>query len=171
MSTIIESLKNKNGEVISPITSSASVFLSDNTELSRNIFPVTRIIKSLQLTTDWQDTGIVSENIGDKAYNNQSTIDDGWRCGAYIIFFKVYAPDEGWWNEYATGIIPVYTDGTNSTVTSEIPLSWCGHATNGHTISIRWARVAGGGYPKLQIKASSAWNKSYDIYFYFRKII
>ena len=115
---------------------------------------------SLTVTEDWMDTGIVM---------NTTTFPRG--TGTYAIqIYSNTAGDDGWYTYYS-GIITIYTSGTNGTGTDEVPLHMIGYsnARDNKRIYIRTVEQASSN-GKIQIAAASTLS-SHTYTFKFRKLI
>lgn len=122
---------------------------------------IVMIQKSLNLTTDWMDTGIAGENLSD---------------GTYIIQVSGLTTNStGFYQEVYSGVMTWFSSMTNSSGVDEIPLHNAGHAENGNEIYLRTARMDAGsdrkGRLKLQIAALKAGTAADTITFKFRKMI
>lgn len=114
--------------------------------------------KSLTLKTDWQNTGISS--------NNLST-------GTYVVQVSGLTSDDGLntYGEIWSGVMSWYDSGTNGgSSTDEILLHNAGHADNGNDIYLRTLRNSSG-VLSLQIAAKSNATKADNVVFKFRKLI
>lgn len=127
-----------------------SDFMLKTEELSNNL---TTIIKSLNVTQAWMDTGITSTNLPAN--------------GTYIVQVQVNA--NGMWFGYNSGVMSWYRDDTNDTNTDEIILHRSGHAY-GKTIYLRTV-MQNSGVLKLQIGASAGIGVAYTYTFKFKRII
>lgn len=150
------------------ITLSGDVTGSASFDGSRNIIINTTnnldsgviiIIKTLTVTTEWQDTGIEMNDL------------DG--SGSYIVQVSgMSSSATSFWSEIWTGVMSVFSGTTNSTDSDEIVLHKNGHASNGNTIYLRTIRQSGTSvYSKLQISAKTAFSASSNITFKFKKLI
>jgi len=119
--------------------------------------------KSLIVTEAWMDTGIVV---------NTTNFPKG--SGTYAIQIShanLTTPGTNGYASLYSGIISIYTDGTNSTTDSEeIILHRAGHAWV-NRIYIRTMPVAATGNCKIQIAASKTWTAASNVTFKFRKLI
>lgn len=118
---------------------------------------IVTITKSITLKTDWQNTGIAS--------NNLST-------GTYVVQVSGLEPDDGLltYSEIWSGVMSWYASGTNSGSADEILLHNAGHADNGRDIYLRTLRNYSG-VLALQIASNSNATKADNIVFKFRRII
>lgn len=118
------------------------------------------VTKSITLSTSWQDTGII--------FNNLAT-------GSYIIQVKADDHSVGGqqYSEFYTGVMSWYASGTNSTNTDEINLHRAGHASNAGDIFLRTARVTGNTSPNLhlEIRGSTSNTGASNYVFKFRRLI
>jgi len=119
--------------------------------------------KSLTVTEAWMDTGIVV---------NTTNFPKG--SGTYAIQIShstLTTPGDNGYASLYSGIISIYTDGTNSTTDSEeVILHRAGHAWV-RRIYIRTMPVASTGNCKIQIAASKTWTAASNVTFKFRKLI
>lgn len=185
MSTQIKYLKDENGEVFSPITSSEAVMMRDNTTLKQNVYPVIHINKKINITAanTWVDTGIVGTDFKYDSTSLESENKMSPSNGAYVMMLVInqntgsyadvsYQGKGGLWQETGVAVIANYSGSTNSNDASEISVSWVGHASNGRVVKLRWARVTGNdSSAKLQISSTSLWGAECNLNFYFRKLI
>lgn len=146
------------------VTGSASFDGSANISISTsiaNLGGVVTITKSLKLTTDWMDTGILCSQLGNS--------------GTYAVQvgpFSDYSVGNSQYNEYYSGIMSSYSGGSNSSAYDEIPLHRCGHAPNSGCIYLRILRVSGDtSSPKIQIASAQNYTSAYSITFKFRQLI
>lgn len=140
---------------------SSTVFTKNNSTSSSDLLGLVTFTKSLQLTTDWQDTGI--------AYADLET-------GTYIITcyvgYNYSVGGDGFLETYA-GLIQWYKASTNSPASDEIPLHRSGHAPNNGILYLRTlrSRTSQGGQLKLQIAYSLNTTGVFDYIFKFRRLI
>ena len=146
------------------VTGSASFDGSANISISTsiaNLGGVVTITKSLQLTTDWMDTGILCSQLGNS--------------GTYAVQvgpFSDRSVGSSQYSEYYSGIMSSYSGGSNSSAYDEIPLHRCGHAPNSGCIYLRILRVGGNtSSPKIQIASAQNYTSAYSITFKFRQLI
>lgn len=146
------------------VTGSASFDGSANISISTsiaNLGGVVTITKSLKLTTDWMDTGILCSQLGNS--------------GTYAVQigpFSDYSVGSSQYNEYYSGIMSSYSGGSNSSAYDEIPLHRCGHAPNSGCIYLRILRVGENtSSPKIQIASAQNYTSAYRITFKFRQLI
>lgn len=146
------------------VTGSASFDGSANISISTsiaNLGGVVTITKSLKLTTDWMDTGILCSQLGNS--------------GTYAVQvgpFSDYSVGSSQYIEYYSGIMSSYSGGSNSSAYDEIPLHRCGHAPNSGCIYLRILRVGGNtSSPKIQIASAQNYTSAYSITFKFRQLI
>ena len=146
------------------VTGSASFDGSANISISTsiaNLGGVVTITKSLKLTTDWMDTGILCSQLGNS--------------GTYAVQigpFSDYSVGSSQYNEYYSGIMSSYSGGSNSSAYDEIPLHRCGHAPNSGCIYLRILRVGENtSSPKIQIASAQNYTSAYSITFKFRQLI
>lgn len=114
--------------------------------------------KSITLKTDWQNTGIAS--------NNLST-------GTYVIQVSGLTSDDGLntYSEIWSGVMSWYASSTNGGGSAdEILLHNAGHADNGRDIYLRTLRNSSG-VLALQIASNSNATKADNVVFKFRKLI
>lgn len=119
---------------------------------------IVTITKSITLKTDWQNTGISS--------NNLST-------GTYVVQVSGLTSDDGLntYSEIWSGVMSWYASSTNGGGSAdEILLHNAGHADNGSDIYLRTLRNSSG-VLALQIASKSNATKADNIVFKFRKII
>lgn len=140
---------------------SSTVFTKNNSTSSSDLLGLVTFTKSLQLTTDWQDTGI--------AYTDLET-------GTYIVTCFVgynYTVGGDSYQETYAGLIQWFKPTTNSTTSDEIPLHRAGHAPNSGILYLRTLRspVSQGGQLKLQIAYSLNTTGVFDYIFKFRRLI
>ena len=133
---------------------SISDFMLKSDELENN---VTTITKSLQVTTDWMDTGISGSDLS---------------TGTYIISMHVSSKMLDIWNFTWSGIMTWYDEAVNDSDTSEIYLHSAGHATtkNLYLRTVHTLRT-NDNVLKLQIASSSAFSEATDVTFKFKRII
>ena len=139
------------------VSGSASFDGSANITITTSANDITTISKSLTVTTDWMDTGIAGTNLSTGTYAIQMYVNGVGQGGQY--------------NEYYSGIMSWYADGTNSSESEEIFLHKAGHATNGESMFLRTVRRASSSTLKLQISASKAFTAAVSIQFKFKKLI
>lgn len=146
------------------VTGSASFDGSTNISISTsiaNLGGVVTITKSLKLTTDWMDTGILCSQLGNS--------------GTYAVQvgpFSDYSVGSSQYSEYYSGIMSSYSGGSNSSAYDEIPLHRCGHAPNSGCIYLRILRVGENtSSPKIQIASAQNYTSAYSITFKFRQLI
>lgn len=134
---------------------------ADNTLTSNNLWVIRSITKSLTLTTDWQDTGIVLD------YTN---FPDG--TGTYAIQMSVNNISEGFYSSCFSGIFSVFAGITNSSNDAdEIILHHNSRGTS-HYIYLRTLPVSGNtANTKLQIACSKNCTNPINITFKFKKLI
>lgn len=118
---------------------------------------IVSIQKSITLKTDWQNTGIASDNLS---------------TGTYVVQVSGLSSDDGLstYSEIWSGVMSWYGSGTNSTESDEIFLHKAGHAPNGNDIYLRTMRNSSGTLA-LQIAATANASKADAITFKFRKLI
>lgn len=139
------------------LSGSASFDGSGNVTINATANDITTITKSLNVTTSWADTGITGSNLATGTYAVQMHINNGANTGHY--------------NEYYSGIMSWYADGTNSTDADEILLHKAGHASNGRHVYLRTIRTGNSGRLKLQISCTHAFSAASNITFKFKKLI
>lgn len=142
----------------STATTSANGFMSSTDKAKIDALGgITSIQKSITLKTDWQNTGIAS--------NNLST-------GTYVVQVSGLNSNDGLntYNEIWSGVMSWYASGTNSTESDEIFLHKAGHAPNSNDIYLRTQRNSQGTMA-LQIAATANASKADAITFKFRKLI
>lgn len=139
------------------LSGSASFDGSGNVTINATANDITTITKSLNVTTSWMDTGITGSNLATGTYAVQMHINDGTNTGHY--------------NEYYSGIVSWFADGTNSTDADEILLHKAGHAPNGRHVYLRTIRTGNSGRLKLQISCTHAFSAASNITFKFKKLI
>lgn len=113
----------------------------------------------LKVTTSWIDTGITGVDIPEN--------------GSYIVQMYVNVTGSGLshYQEYYTGVMSWFKDGTNSTDYDEIWLHKAGHASNGNNLYLRTIRSSDPGKLKLQISADVTMSAAATFIFKFRKMI
>lgn len=119
---------------------------------------IVTITKSLTLKTDWQNTGISSDNLS---------------TGTYVVQVSGLTSDDGLntYHEIWSGVMSWYSSSTNGGGSAdEILLHNAGHADNGNDIYLRTLRNSGG-VLALQIAAKSNATKADNVVFKFRKLI
>lgn len=134
---------------------SISDFMLKSDELENNI---TTITKSLKVTTDWMDTGIVGNNL---------------TSGTYIVQVKINSGNTlDIWDYTWSGIMTWYSDETNDTESDEIYIHGAGHATS-KEIYLRTLRTgqSSTGRLKLQIASNIAFTEAIEVTFKFKRII
>lgn len=129
---------------------------SGNVTINASANDITTITKSLKATTSWMDTGIVGNNLPTGTYAIQMFINDGTNTSQH--------------NEYYSGIMSWFAEGTNSTDSDEILLHKAGHASNGRHTYLRTLRGSSGSL-KLQIATSTAFVAATNITFKFKRLI
>ena len=139
------------------LSGSASFDGSGNVTINATANDITTITKSLKVTTSWMDTGITGTNLTTGTYAVQMLVNDGANTAHY--------------NEYYSGIMSWYADGTNSTDADEILLHKAGHASNGRHVYLRTIRTGNSGRLKLQISCTHAFSAASNITFKFKKLI
>lgn len=114
---------------------------------------------SVQIGTDWKNTGICKTHLSN---------------GAYILHMTgIWDTDKSWQkdNQYA-GIMAWFSSGTNSEDNNEIPLHYTGHAQNDYTIQLRTHTNFGNtDNCHLQIKSNKNFTRATEIQFTFVKIV
>ena len=126
--------------------------------LKHTDMPLTTITKTLTVTTNWQNTGIVSSNLATGTYAVQVSGINNGNCGL--------------WGDIFSGVMSWYNGGTNDSSADEIMLHSAGHARNGGHIFLRVLRSANSdGKSYLQIKALSSASASQSVTFTFRRLI
>ena len=144
------------------VTGSASFDGSGNVSISTSsdsLGSVITITKSLKLTTEWMDTGILLSSLG---------------TGTFVVQvgpFSDYSIGSSQYNEGYSGIMYSYSGGSNSSAYDEIPLHRCGHAPNSGCIYLRTMRVASPNSPKLQIASAQSYTSELRITFKFRRLL
>lgn len=144
------------------MTGSASFDGSGNVSISTSsdsLGSVITITKSLKLTTEWMDTGILLSSLG---------------TGTFVVQvgpFSDYSIGSSQYNEGYSGIMYSYSGGSNSSAYDEIPLHRCGHAPNSGCIYLRTMRVASPNSPKLQIASAQSYTSELSITFKFRRLL
>jgi len=125
-----------------------------------NIDQIWTVTKSLQVTTDWIDTGIDSSHIT--------------AAGSYMIQMYVdnYDTSGQEFQEYYTGVMS-WRGSTNSNATDEIILHSAGHAPNNGRTYLRTRRSynVDDGKMYLQIKGAVALTAADNYIFNFRRMI
>lgn len=128
-------------------------------ELTSNL---TTITKSIKLTKDWQDTGIV---INDTNFPTGS--------GTYAIQVFVADGNQNFWKSYFSGVMSMYTSATNAELPDdEILLHHASHAC-GKQIYLKTKPTVGGSgyYNKLYIACNTNCSSAINIVFKFKKLI
>lgn len=99
------------------------------------------ITKTLTLTTEWQDTGIIGADLPSGTYVVS--------CAPQAVVCSIY-------RDIYCGVMQQFDGITNSGNSNEISLHCAGHATNNQAIYLRTQRsdVTDKKYLRLQIKAS-----------------
>ena len=144
------------------VTGSASFDGSGNVSISTSsdsLGSVITITKSLKLTTEWMDTGILLSSLG---------------TGTFVVQvgpFSDYSIGSSQYSEGYSGIMYSYSGGSNSSAYDEIPLHRCGHAPNSGCIYLRTMRVASPNSPKLQIASAQSYTSELSITFKFRRLL
>lgn len=144
------------------VTGSASFDGSGNVSISTSsdsLGSVITITKSLKLTTEWMDTGILLSSLG---------------TGTFVVQvgpFSDYSIGSSQYHEGYSGIMYSYSGGSNSSAYDEIPLHRCGHAPNSGCIYLRTMRVASPNSPKLQIASAQSYTSELSITFKFRRLL
>lgn len=147
------------------VTGSASFDGSGNVSISTSsdsLGSVITITKSLKLTTEWMDTGILLSSLG---------------TGTFVVQvgpFSDYSIGSSQHNEGYSGIMYSYSGSSNSSAYDEIPLHRCGHAPNSGCIylrTMRTMRVASPNSPKLQIASAQSYTSELSITFKFRRLL
>ena len=144
------------------VTGSASFDGSGNVSISTSsdsLGSVITITKSLKLTTEWMDTGILLSSLG---------------TGTFVVQvgpFSDYSIGSSQYNEGYSGIMYSYSGSSNSSAYDEIPLHRCGHAPNSGCIYLRTMRVASPNSPKLQIASAQSYTSELSITFKFRRLL
>ena len=144
------------------VTGSASFDGSGNVSISTSsdsLGSVITITKSLKLTTEWMDTGILLSSLG---------------TGTFVVQvgpFSDYSIGSSQHNEGYSGIMYSYSGSSNSSAYDEIPLHRCGHAPNSGCIYLRTMRVASPNSPKLQIASAQSYTSELSITFKFRRLL
>jgi len=152
---------NRNLINIGTITASGNIQHTGLTMTSgSDIDQLYSVTKSLTLSTSWQDTGIIFNNLSTGSYMVQVTVNDHAVGGQH-------------YSEMYTGVLSWYSSGTNSTATDEILLHRAGHAPNNGDIFLRTARVAGNTSPNLHMEIRGALNNTgaSNYAFKFRRLI
>lgn len=123
---------------------------------------LTTITKSIKLTKDWQDTGIV---INDTNFPTGS--------GTYAIQVFVADGDQNFWNSYFSGVMSMYTSATNAEVPDdEILLHHSSHACSKQIYLKTKPTLGGSGYyNKLYIACNTNCSSAINIVFKFKKLI
>lgn len=134
---------------------------SDVGAISQSEMPLITVIKSITLTTDWQDTGI--------AFNNVS----GLETGTYAIQISgISSGISGLWGDIFSGVMSWYNGNTNGDSVDEIMLHSAGHSRTGNFLFLRIIRHFGNTINvKLQIKATANASSAANITFKFRRLI
>lgn len=119
---------------------------------------LTTITKSLKITTDWMDTGIVGNNLTSGTYIVQVNINQN---GAQDI-----------WEYTWSGTMSWFAGATNDDESDEIYIHGAGHATS-KEIYLRTLRTSQSstGRLKLQIASNAAFTEAIDVTFKFKRII
>ena len=132
-----------------------SDFMLKTDELSNNL---TTISKSLTVTQAWMDTGIKYTDLPAN--------------GTYIIQVSANNTADGIWNNYWSGIMSWYTEGTNDSDSDEIILHRAGHAYH-HTIYLRTIMTTSsdGRHLRLQIAADTNLSTAVTYTFKFKRVI
>lgn len=144
------------------VTGSASFDGSGNVSISTSsdsLGSVITITKSLKLTTEWMDTGILLSSLG---------------TGTFVVQvgpFSDYSIGSSQYSEGYSGIMYSYSGSSNSSAYDEIPLHRCGHAPNSGCIYLRTMRVASPNSPKLQIASAQSYTSELSITFKFRRLL
>lgn len=128
-------------------------------ELSSNLITIT---KSITLTKDWQDTGIVL---------NETNFPTG--SGTYAIQVFVADGNQNFWNSYFSGVMSIYIYATNAEVPDdEILLHHASHAC-AKQIYLKTKPTLGGSgyYNKLYIACNTNCSSAISIVFKFKKLI
>lgn len=118
------------------------------------------ITKSLTVGTDWMDSGITYADVG--------------ATGSYMVQLTGANNGQGGlWGEVFTGVMTVYSGGTNSGASDEILLQNSGHAPNSGDLFLRVLRTGReeDGSCKLQIASKIAFTAAQNMKFTFRRII
>ena len=119
------------------------------------------LTKTLAITTEWMDVGIVGTDL---------------ETGSYIVQISDFDHDATkLWNEIFTGFMSWYNGSTNSSSYDEIILHKSGHTDNGVVLYLRTIRnettdESNPEYLRLQICASEELSES-PVTFKFRKLI
>lgn len=132
-----------------------SDFMLKSEILTNNL---TTISKSLTVTQAWMDTGIKYTDLP--------------ATGTYIVQVYVHDTADGIWNNYWSGIMSWYRDGTNDSDADEILLHRAGHAYS-HTIYLRTIMTTNsdGRHLRLQIAADKDLTTAATYTFKFKRII
>lgn len=138
-----------------------SVSITGNVSAS-NLWNTIVIEKTLQVTSEWMDTGIIFD---------AATISSG--TGSYMISVTEpnYVAGAGGYFNTHTGNCTIYVATTNHANNSdEILLHKGGHAGS-DVIYLRTVTQASSGYTKLQIASSKGWTASNKLVFKFRRVM
>ena len=144
------------------VTGSASFDGSGNVSISTSsdsLGSVITITKSLKLTTEWMDTGILLSSLG---------------TGTFVVQvgpFSDHSIGSSQYGEGYSGIMYSYSGGSNSYEYDEIPLHRCGHAPNSGCIYLRTMRAVSPNSPKLQIASAQSYTSKLSITFKFRRLL
>jgi len=131
--------------------------MTDGTDIDQ----IKSYVKSLALTSAWQDTGVNGAELATGTYTIQVTVNNSGANGQQ-------------YNEMYSGTMTWYSDNTNSTDHDEIVLHAAGHARNGKSIFLRTLRTvsADANDLKLQIRDNrNATQTATNYTFKFRRLI
>ena len=120
-----------------------------------------QITKTLTLTTEWQDTGITGQDFSVLG------------SGTYIVQIWHNDQNNGFYQTFHSGIMSIFTGGTNGTDEYEVILHTAGHAQNNGLIYLRTlgsVYTASAPYQKIQIASNKA-QAAGDYQFKFKKFI
>lgn len=147
-------------DVYSKSASDAKYFSATNPPKPEDIgMPLFEFTKTLDLTREWQDSGIIGTDMPAGTYIVQVFVSDGTVTRMY--------------REYFSGVMSWTMEGTNADTYNEIPLHGAGHANYNRSVylrTIRSNRTEFGGRLRLQIAASVDLPPT-DYVFKFRKVI
>ena len=137
--------------------SSGLMSSADYTKLSQ-IGGIKTITKSLKITKDWMDTGIVGADLS---------------TGTWVVQVSglTNTNHTGFYSEIWSGIFSWYSGTTNSPNAEEIFLHNAGHADGSNELYLRTTRVPSSGYMKLQIAVKTAGTGFDSVVFKFRQLI
>ena len=120
-----------------------------------------QITKTLTLTTEWQDTGITGQDFSVLG------------SGTYIVQIWHNDQNNNFFQTFHSGIMSIYTGGTNGTDEYEVILHTTGHAQNNGLIYLRTlgsVYTDSVPYQKIQIASNKA-QAAGDYQFKFKKFI